>query len=92
VFDERLGHIAFDYDSVQGPIHSDWTMKGATAAWHVTIPANTTAWLPLNAADAPKYKLDGTALPGNARAKAATREGQNGFELAPGSYTFEVKQ
>jgi alpha-L-rhamnosidase len=90
VFDERLGHIAFDYDSAYGPIHSDWTVTGGTAVWHVTIPANTTGWLPLGAEEAAKYKLDGAALVGNPHAKADTRDGQSGFELVPGSYTFEV--
>jgi len=90
VFDERLGHITFDYDSVYGTIHSDWTVTGATAVWHVTIPANTTGWLPLSAEDAAKVKLDGAALIGSPRVKAATRSGESGFELAPGSYTFDI--
>jgi len=90
VFDARLGHIAFDYDSVYGPIHSDWTVTGATAVWHVTIPPNTEGWLPLSAEEAAKYRLDGAALIGNQHAKASTREGQSGFTLAPGSYAFRV--
>jgi alpha-L-rhamnosidase len=92
VFDERLGHIAFDYDSVYGPIHSDWTVKGATAEWHVTIPANTTGWLPMSAEEAAKYKLDGAALVGNPHAKAEMRGGKGGFVLEPGSYGFEVER
>ena len=36
VFDARLGSVAFDYASAYGPIHSDWTVTGQTAAWHVT--------------------------------------------------------
>jgi hypothetical protein len=35
VFDARLGHIAFDYASSFGPIHSDWTIAGKTAQWHI---------------------------------------------------------
>jgi alpha-L-rhamnosidase len=91
VFDARLGHIAFDYDSAYGSIHSDWKVNGATAVWHVTIPANTTGWLPLSAAEAVKYKLDGSNLIGNPLATPTTREGQAGFELAPGSYTFQIQ-
>jgi alpha-L-rhamnosidase len=90
VFDERLGHITFDYDSVYGRTHSDWTVTGATALWHVTIPANTTGWLPLSAEDAAKYKLDGSALAGNPLVKAETRGDKGGFTLEPGSYTFNV--
>jgi alpha-L-rhamnosidase len=90
VFDERLGHIAFDYDSAYGAIHSDWTMTGATAVWHLTIPANTTGWLPLSAAEAAKYKLNGAALSGNAAVRGEMRDGESGFVLEPGSYGFEV--
>ncbi|MDR3798486.1 MAG: family 78 glycoside hydrolase catalytic domain, partial [Terracidiphilus sp.] len=92
VFDERLGHIAFDYDSVYGAIHSDWTVTGATAVWHVTIPANTTGWLPLGAAEVAKYRLDGAALVGNKMVRAEKRGDESGFVLGPGSYGFEVGQ
>jgi alpha-L-rhamnosidase len=87
VFDARLGSIAFAYDSAYGPIHSDWTVQNKTAAWHVTIPANTSGWL---GADAAKYKVDGVPLSDNPKIKAATREGQAGFELPAGNYSFEV--
>ncbi|MDR3772336.1 MAG: family 78 glycoside hydrolase catalytic domain [Terracidiphilus sp.] len=88
VFDARLGHIAFDYASAYGAIHSDWTVKGGTADWHVTIPANTTGWLEVNAA---KYKLEGAPLAGSKLAKAVTREGKSGYELEAGSYKFAVE-
>ncbi|MGO8775333.1 MAG: alpha-L-rhamnosidase C-terminal domain-containing protein, partial [Terracidiphilus sp.] len=83
VFDARLGHLAFDYDSSYGPIHSDWTVNGSEATWHVTIPANTTGWWPLSQKAAARYQR-------NPRVKSSTRDGQNGLELAPGSYTFQV--
>jgi hypothetical protein len=60
--------------------------------WHVTIPANTTGWLPLSAEEAAKYKLDGVALGGNRSVQAETRGGESGFALEPGSYAFEVMQ
>ena len=72
VFDARLGNISFDYDSAYGPIHSDWTVNGQTAEWHVTIPANTTAWLAVTADQAAKYKLDGVPITESKLAKAAT--------------------
>ena len=83
VFDERLGHLSFDYDSVYGPIHSDWTVTGATAEWHVTIPANTTGWWPMNLKAAARFQR-------NPNVKYGSRDGQDGLELTPGSYTFEV--
>ena len=90
VFDARLGHIAFDYVSSYGPIHSDWTIDGKTAQWHIRIPANTTGWLPLSKAEAGKYKLEDTPLTSSKLAKLVTREGQSGYELAAGSYSFTV--
>jgi alpha-L-rhamnosidase len=90
VFDKRLGHLSFDYDSPHGPIHSDWTVSGPTAEWHVTIPANTTGWLPLTEEEAAKYKLGGVPLALSKDAKAASRGGVSGIELIPGNYTFNV--
>jgi alpha-L-rhamnosidase len=89
-FDARLGHMAFDYDSAHGKIHSDWSVEGTTAQWHVTIPANTTGWLGMSADEAAKYKLEGVPLGQSKRARAITREGGSGFELEAGSYTFTV--
>ena len=87
VFDTRLGSLAFDYDSSYGPIHSDWTVQGKAATWHVTLPANTTGWL---GGDTAKYKLSGVALGANQQVKPGKRDGQSGFEIPAGSYTFEV--
>ncbi len=89
-FDPGLGSISFDYDSTYGPIHSDWKIAGSTATWHITIPANTTGWLPLSADQAAKYKLDGAALASSQQAQASSQKNQPGYELAPGSYTFTI--
>jgi alpha-L-rhamnosidase len=92
VFDARLGKIAFDYASPYGPIHSDWTADETSAAWHVTIPSNTTGWLPLNSAASAKYKLEGEAISASKLAKFGTRQIESGYELAPGNYNFTVTQ
>jgi alpha-L-rhamnosidase len=93
-FDARLGRIAFDYDSAYGSIHSDWTVKQEAgkgiAEWHVTLPANTTGWLPLTAVDAARYNLEGAPLIHSKLAKPVTREGHEGYELPAGSYNFQV--
>jgi alpha-L-rhamnosidase len=91
VFDARLGHVALDYASSYGAIHSDWTVKGTTAEWHVTIPANTTGWLNLSTTEAAKYTLEGAPLAESNAAKAVTRGQQSGYELEAGSYTFVVE-
>jgi alpha-L-rhamnosidase len=90
VFDARLGSVNFDYASSYGAVHSAWTVKGTSAEWHVTIPANTTGWLSLTAGEAAKYKLDGVPLGESKLAKAIIRGEQNGYELQSGSYSFQV--
>jgi alpha-L-rhamnosidase len=90
VFDARLGHVSFDYDSSYGRIHSDWLIAGNNVVWHVTIPANTKGWLPLTPEQAASYVLNGESLGNSPLAKATTLQGQSGFELEPGSYTFYI--
>ncbi len=91
VFDARMGHVDFDYHSAYGPIHSGWTVQGSSAAWHVTLPANTSGWLEVTAAEAGNWKLEGTPLAQSKLAHAATHDGQSGFELESGSYSFTVQ-
>jgi alpha-L-rhamnosidase len=90
VFDPRLGSLSFDYDSSYGTIHSDWKIAGNTATWHITLPANTTGWLPLGADESTQYKLEGVPLAQSGLVTAAARQGQSGFELEPGTYTFTI--
>ena len=86
-FDARLGKLSLDYDSPYGPIHSDWTVTGATAAWHVTIPANASGWL--DAAAATNFKLNGKPLAESGLA-AGIVQGKAGFVLPAGAYAFTV--
>jgi len=86
VFDARLGHISFDYDSANGPIHSDWTVNGATAEWHVTIPANATGRLELAQDQLPKYKLEGQPVTESKLLQTTN----HGVEVPAGNYTFTV--
>ncbi len=92
VFDARLGHVSFDYDSSYGLIHSDWLIAGSNIVWHVTLPANTKGWLPLTPQQAAKYGLNDKALNGNSLAKSATRNGETGFDLEAGTYTFQFQR
>jgi len=90
VFDPRLGSVSFDYASTYGAIHSEWTIDGATASWHVTIPANTIGWLSVDTSTAAKYKLDGKPLAESREARVKIQDGNSGFELQAGTYTFQV--
>jgi alpha-L-rhamnosidase len=90
VFDPRLHNLIFDYDSSYGPIHSDWIASSRGATWRLNLPANTTGWLPLSAEEAQRYELNHVPLARSTLATSRTKGGQQGFELAPGAYTFEV--
>ncbi len=90
VFDARLGDVHFDYDSQYGPIHSDWTVKGSKAIWHVTLPANTKGWLAPLADEAGRFTRDGKPLVELMSMKGSGRGAGKGLELPSGSYTFEV--
>ena len=90
-FDKRLGSVDFTYPSAYGVIHSEWRTAGNTATWNVTIPANTAGWLELPPSVAGKWKLNGVGLGVSSDAKSATRDGQTGFRLEAGAYTFQVE-
>jgi alpha-L-rhamnosidase len=90
VFDARIGSVNLDYASSYGAIHSDWKVDGPTASWHLVIPANASGWLPLTATEATKYRVDGTPLTQSELVKPVTRQGQAGYELPAGSYSFQV--
>ena len=88
VFDARLSPLEFSYASSYGEIKSSWTVKGKTAEWNVTLPANTTGLLEVKGNEAARYKVDGVRLSESPLAKKI----DGGFELAAGSYRFEVVQ
>jgi alpha-L-rhamnosidase len=89
-FDSQLGSIDFTYPSPYGKIHSAWSVKGATASWQVTIPANASGWLPLTKEEAAEYMLDGKPINSSSIARADTRDGQAGYVLPAGDYSFQV--
>jgi alpha-L-rhamnosidase len=89
-FDSQLGSIDFSYPSPYGKIHSAWSVKGATASWQVTIPANASGWLPLTQEEAAQYLLEGKPIKSSSLAKADTRDGQAGYVLPAGDYSFQV--
>lgn len=87
VFDARLSPLEFTYHSSYGEIRSSWNVNGKTAEWNVTLPANTTGRLELKADEAVRFKLDGEPLSKSPLAKRVI----GGFELAAGSYRFQVE-
>jgi len=89
VFNAQLGNVSLDYDSVYGPIHSAWTLKGSTAEWQLTLPANTTGRLNLTAEEAAKYTLNGQPI-NQTKLARTTEDGKSSFELPSGTYQFVV--
>jgi alpha-L-rhamnosidase len=85
-FDERLGHLSFDYDSAYGRIHSDWTVTGTTATWHVTIPANAEGRIALAPEQILKCTLEGVPV----LESKLLRSRNDGIIVPPGSYRFKV--
>jgi alpha-L-rhamnosidase len=89
-FDSQLGSIDFTYPSPYGTIHSAWAIKGSSAVWDLTIPANTTGWLPLSESEAANYKLDGLPIQQSKLASSASKVHRAGFVLSAGTYHLEV--
>ena len=90
-FSARLGSVALDYESAYGPIHSDWKVSGATAVWHLSLPANTTGWFDAATADKNQFAIDGAALGNSPLVKTAVVNGIHGYELPAGSYVISVR-
>ena len=88
VFDARLSPLDFSYDSSYGQIRSSWTARGKTAEWNVTLPANTKGRLEVKEADASRYMLEGAPL----NDSPLVTKVDGGFELASGTYRFEVQE
>ena len=90
LFDARLEHVSFNYDSAYGRIHSHWNEHGKTVHWHITLPANTRGWLPVSAEEAAKIELREQPLP-RSREVRPGKQG-DGYWLESGSYEFTIRQ
>jgi alpha-L-rhamnosidase len=84
-FDRRLGSLDLRYQSPYGEIHSSWSVDGDTAHWTVAIPPNAKGRLHLSEAEAANYTLNGEPL-----IKPSAKDGNTGYELAAGTYSFVV--
>ncbi len=93
-FDPRLGTLDLRYRSSYGEIRSAWSMNGGAAEWRVTIPANTTAHLPVLPSQKDTFTLDGQPLANSKQvhvvSNAGDKEGSITYELPAGSYSFRI--
>ena len=91
-FDARLGNLDFSYESRYGTVHSEWTVKGESARWSVTVPANTRARMSLSSREAAAYMIDGKPLAQSPSVKTlAGGQNLNSYELSAGTYVFTVR-
>ncbi len=87
--DPRLPHLQASYDSVYGPISTEWTLDPAAqgAGFHLSVklPANTSATVDLPGKAGDHVTQDGNAV------TLPYRDGAFVTNVGSGSYRFEVK-
>ena len=87
---EAIDWVKASYDSIRGPIRSEWTIRGDKFQLHVSIPANTTAKVYLPTARAGTITEGGESIDGHPHASVLSSEaGQTVVSLASGNYQFE---
>jgi alpha-L-rhamnosidase len=81
------------YDSIRGPIASDWRREANRFALHVSIPANTTATVYLPAKNAEAITEGGKPLTQAPHVKLLRIEGKSVvFAIDSGDYSFTVQE
>jgi alpha-L-rhamnosidase len=86
-FDGRLDHLDFSYESPYGTITSSWKVTGTTVSWHVVVPPNTTAELPVADSNGTGFTLYGAPLDHHPKLQAL---GPGVYVLPAGSYDFKA--
>jgi alpha-L-rhamnosidase len=76
-----LTHARGEYESIRGPIVSDWKLKGEEFRLRVVIPPNTSATITLPTTDLAAAQGDGIS-------KARLENGRVVCEAGSGEYTF----
>jgi len=77
------------YDSVRGPIVSDWRVDGGAFKLSVSIPPGTAAVVLLPASASGSLTEDGKAIGGSPYVRSLPKQGdRNAIEIDSGSYSF----
>ncbi len=91
-FNSQLGNVSATYDSIYGPITSNWTVTGNKTTWKALIPANTTGVFYLPTGGNAKWLEGGTSLRNNPSLKLLREEnGKTVYEAGAGSYNFTIQ-
>jgi alpha-L-rhamnosidase len=84
----KLTWAKVGYDSIRGPVRSQWKLDGSTLQLDVSIPANTTASIRLPTADAASIQESGQPLSKQGIASRVRVE-KGAAVISIGSGTFE---
>jgi hypothetical protein len=81
--------VKASYDSVRGPVVSEWHRAGRQFTWHVTIPANATATAYVPAGDAATVTEGGQPADKSAGVRFLRMDGGAAvYEIGSGDYLF----
>jgi alpha-L-rhamnosidase len=85
----RLQYARAKYNSVYGPITSNWKYEGDKLTLNVVIPANTTAKVSLPVGDAAKVTVGGKSM-AEAGFKPVVENGRAIIDAGSGKYDFVI--
>ncbi len=90
---EGLTWAKASYDTIRGPVTSEWRRDGKTLEYNIEIPANTTAMLRIPVAAADKVTESGRPM-GEAKTVRLLKQaaGLAEYELGSGKYHFATVQ
>ena len=84
-----LASVRGSYDSIRGPIRSDWSVKDKTFDWTIDVPANTTATAYVPASDAKTVREGDVPAAEASGVKFLRMEGNRAvFAVESGRYHF----
>jgi alpha-L-rhamnosidase len=90
--DEKLTSASVSYRSAHGLIASEWRQANGKFQLHVTIPANTSAFVALPTADASTITESGRSIEREVGVKLIRQEGQSALlSIGSGTYSFATR-
>ena len=90
-FDASLGEVKATYDSVYGPITSNWKVDGNTTKWDVVVPPNATALLNFPSDVTTRILENGKDVRQSTGMALVLRDNRGAvYEAGAGSYSFSV--
>ncbi|TWT98345.1 glycoside hydrolase family 78 protein [Stieleria varia] len=86
---DSIDWVRASYDSIRGPIRSEWKLAAGTFELNVTIPANTNATVYLPATQASEITEGGMPIEGNSNVRLIQiQDSLAALAVGSGSYTF----